>query len=222
MKEVFKMESDIKLTGWSYDNKDNWIKPLPKAQSPINIVTREAEPMIGEGRIILNYGHQVQSLSNSEMYIEGTLKGLASINGRPFFLNQFHFHASGEHTIDGEYFPLELHIVHESQVGMLAVIAVLFEFGEENQTFNELLEFMNKTDEDNHINLMNLMPSSFDYYHYLGSLTTPPLTENVEWYILMDRMTLSEEQWKKITSYHNHNFREAQDLNNRKVLKKIF
>ncbi len=216
------MADKIATTSWTYADKESWIKPLPKSQSPINIVTREAEPMIGDGRIVLNYGHQVTSVTDSDNHLEGTLKGLASINGRPFFLSQFHFHASAEHTIDGVFYPLELHLVHESQVGMLAVIAVTFEFGEENETLNELLDFVNHSNEDNHINILNLIPETLDYYHYLGSLTTPPLTENVEWYVLIEKMTLSEDQWQRITSFHDHNFRDPQDLNNRKVLKKIF
>lgn len=216
------MKPETNVSQWSYENKENWIKPLPKSQSPINIVTREAEPMLAEGRIVLNYSHQLLSLFDTDHCIEGKLKGLASINSRPFILSQFHFHASGEHTIDGTFFPLELHLVHESQVGMLAVIAVLFELGEANKTLDDILDFMNQSGEDNHINMMDLIPDSFDYYHYLGSLTTPPLTENVEWYVLMNRMTLSKEQLKRLTSYHNHNFREPQNLNNRKVLKKLF
>jgi len=41
-----------------------------------------------------------------------------TVNGKEFELKQFHFHTPSEHTIDGEYFPLEMHMVHEA-AGML-------------------------------------------------------------------------------------------------------
>lgn len=225
MKGSKEMREINRKVSWIYSCNDETMRvtaPAITNQSPINIKSNKVEPMLDGGKLVFNYVNSISMIQNTERYIEGHLKGLASINGRTFFLNQFHFHSSGEHRIDDEIFPLELHLVHESQVGMKAVVAVLFEFGEENTTLNQILDLLSKPNEDNRINLLQLLPNSLDYYHYLGSLTTPPITECVEWYVLMDRMTLSREQFKLLSRYHEQNFQELQNLNDRNVLKKIF
>ncbi|MDU5950016.1 MAG: carbonic anhydrase family protein, partial [Paenibacillus macerans] len=65
-----------------------------------------------------------------------------------------------------------------------------------------------------------LLPAHLSYYHYLGSLTTPPLTENVEWYILTEPVELSQEQLNEFYKYYDNNHRDIQELNDRKVFMK--
>ncbi|MBP2966935.1 carbonic anhydrase family protein, partial [Acinetobacter baumannii] len=128
--------------------------------------------MNDDGELVLRYRKKIDTFLNTGYCVQGYLKGVASINSRNFKLQQFHFHTHGEHMIDGKSFPLELHLVHQSQNEQMAVIAVLFEIGEENKTFDELLDHLNLTEFENKINLLTLVPDKLDYYYYLGSLTT--------------------------------------------------
>ncbi|HCM89857.1 MULTISPECIES: carbonic anhydrase family protein [Vagococcus] len=207
---------------WDYEKKEEWVCPSHQYQSPIDIVNNDTQPMNDDGDIILRYRKKMNAIVNTGYCVQGYLNGVASINNRNFEFQQFHFHAKGEHTIDGKDFPLELHLVHQSESGKMAVIAIHFEIGTENPTIDNILNHLDESDFDNHINLLDLVPKNLDYYHYLGSLTTPPLTENVEWYVLIEAMTLSKEQLRKITTIHKDNYRETQDLGPRKVLKKVF
>ncbi|MGX7024289.1 carbonic anhydrase family protein [Vagococcus hydrophili] len=207
---------------WNYEKKEEWVCPSHQYQSPIDIVNNDTLPMNDDGDIILRYRKKANAIVNTGYCIQGYLNGVASINNRKFEFQQFHFHAKGEHTIDGKDFPLELHLVHQSESGKMAVIAVHFEVGAANSTIDDILSHLDESEFDNHINLLNLVPKNLDYYHYLGSLTTPPLTENVEWYVLIESMTLSEKQLQRMTEIHKDNYRETQDLGARKVLKKVF
>lgn len=207
---------------WNYEKKEEWVCPSHQYQSPIDIVNNDTLPMNDDGDIILRYRKKANAIVNTGYCIQGYLNGVASINNRKFEFQQFHFHAKGEHTIDGKDFPLELHLVHQSESGKMAVIAVHFEVGVANSTIDDILSHLDESEFDNHINLLNLVPKNLDYYHYLGSLTTPPLTENVEWYVLIESMTLSEKQLQRMTEIHKDNYRETQDLGARKVLKKVF
>lgn len=204
-----------------YSKQDEWIVTSGEMQSPINITSSDVTPMMDEGRLDLNYDDQISYVEDTEHSIQVGASGVAQINGRRFELEQVHFHSISEHTIDDESFPLEAHFVHKSQDGRLAVIAVLFKEGESNEAFQFILNQIKK-DEKNEIavdlDLTELMPESKNYYHYLGSLTTPPLTENVEWYIFSQQVELSKEQIEKFQEFYHDNHRNLQPLNERTIL----
>jgi len=70
------------------------------------------------------------------------------------------------------------------------------------------------------VNATDILPSSKDHWHYLGSLTTPPCTQIVEWYLLKEPVSISSKQLKKFHSLYNGNARPVQKLNNRVILQK--
>lgn len=202
-----------------YDDQESWELVAGKSQSPIDIVSNSAEEMTEDsGSIVLNYDTKITSVENNGHSIEAVDGGTAEINGRSFTLQQFHFHAASEHTINGEHFPIEAHFVHTSQDGRIAVIAVFFEEGEENAGFQEVLADIETEESAPISNITTMLPENLSYYHYLGSLTTPPLTENVEWYVMKNPVTVSADQIEAFTALYNHNNREVQPLNDRVVL----
>lgn len=143
------------------------------------------------------------------------------IRGRHFALSQFHFHAPGEHTIDGHRYPVEAHFVFKAEDGRLAVVAVMYEAGAANAVAASVLDGLAATrapDPAPHVDIAGLLPARKGYYRYLGSLTTPPLNEIVEWYVLATPMTLSADQIAAFKGRHDHNNRQVQPLNDRPVI----
>ncbi|WP_306418372.1 carbonic anhydrase [Carnobacterium maltaromaticum] len=188
----------------------------------MNIETSTAVPMVDAGEITINYNDLVIDEVDNGHSIQIDDTGTAVINGRNFDLNQFHFHAKSEHTINSEYFPLEAHFVNKAQNGRLAVLAVLFKEGQANPAFETILQNIKKGEKatvSDPINTSQLFPTNFSYYHYLGSLTTPPLSENVEWYVMEHPVEVSKEQLKTFNTYYDGNNREIQPLNERIILK---
>ncbi|WP_156954913.1 carbonic anhydrase family protein [Carnobacterium funditum] len=207
-----------------YENQKEWTFESGEMQSPINIETSNAEIMNEDGSLTLNYLEEAIDVVDNGHSIEIEDGGQALIAGRSFELTQFHLHSPSEHTLDGEHFPIELHFVHKAQDGRLAVIAVFFKEGAGNETFEAILTDVNANEETTvasglRLNVTELLPSNKSYYHYLGSLTTPPLTENVEWYVMENPIEVSAEQIVTFNEYYEGNNREVQPLGERSVLK---
>ena len=195
-----------------------------KEQSPINITqvhkSDETSPIKLHYEItadeLVNNGHTIQvSPKNADDYL--------TFKGEKYFLKQFHFHVPSENTIESESFPLEAHFVHATKEGKLLVLAVMFRDGKENPEFKKILASVpDKHDETvgvkEDIDLEDLIPDTEHYYHFNGSLTTPPCTEEVTWIVLKDSKTISKEQVEelgKILKHHNN--RPVQPLNDRVV-----
>lgn len=202
-----------------YDKQEDWEFTSGKMQSPIDIVSSDAEELQEDsGTIELDYDADIAKAENNGHSIQITDGGTSVINGRNFTLTQFHFHAESEHTVDGKHYPLEAHFVNTAQDGRIAVIGVFFTEGKENKGFQEVLDDVNNEKEDPITDLDDMIPENKSYYHYLGSLTTPPLNENVEWYVLKNPVEVSSEQIETFRKLYSHNNREVQPLNDRVVL----
>ncbi len=164
---------------------------------------------------ILDNGHTIQVT-----YDEGSE---FVTNDNRYELAQFHFHAPSEHTVDGKNFPMEMHLVHSNAKGELAVIGILIAEGKHNHNFDTFFNNMpKKPGESKHlehvnINIDDLLPSLLRYFHYSGSLTTPPCSEGVNWFVSQAPIELSAQQIAQFTAVINHNSRPVQALNGREV-----
>ncbi len=165
---------------------------------------------------ILNNGHTIQVNIAGGSTIE--------IDGIKFELKQFHFHTPSENNINGKSFPLEAHFVHASKDGELAVVALMFEEGDENKMLGKLWAKMPmKSGEKSKLEIADvtsLLPKDRDYYRFNGSLTTPPCTEGVRWIVLKKSTTLSKAQADKFAKVMVHpNNRPIQPVNARIIAK---
>lgn len=165
---------------------------------------------------IVNNGHTIMvTVADSDDFM---------LDNERFELKQFHFHTPSENHITGKSFPLEAHFVHANKAGDLAVVAVMFEVGAENEALNPLLAAIpTKLDTlekmQSSINLEKLFPQDEHYYRFSGSLTTPPCTEGVRWLIMRNPVTLSAQQLKKFQIALKHaNNRPLQPLNGRVIV----
>jgi carbonic anhydrase len=134
-----------------------------------------------------------------------------------FQLTQFHFHSPSEHQINHRPAAAELHFVHRNDRNQLLVVAVLLEEGEPNSALASLLRSPSATSALR-LDLNQLLPSTTEHYEYVGSLTTPPCTEGVQWIVMRSPLSLSAEQLVQLQRYVHDNNRPLQQLNHRTTL----
>ncbi|BDZ31668.1 carbonic anhydrase family protein [Lactiplantibacillus sp. WILCCON 0030] len=208
------------MTTLDYTTQKDWQFVGGQHQSPIDITT--ANTTASQLSAISWRGlYQAKTIVGTDTTLQATGTGAAYLNDRDFNFDQIHFHTPAEHLIDGQAAPLEWHLVHRSATGQLAVVAVFGRIGKPNASFQGLLDQL--TPNASHeltepINLTELLPDTGTVYHYLGSLTTPPLTETVEWYVCADSVMLGEKQLATYQALFKANNRDVQSLNERPVI----
>uniref|UniRef100_A0A803K1T2 Carbonic anhydrase n=1 Tax=Xenopus tropicalis TaxID=8364 RepID=A0A803K1T2_XENTR len=184
-------------------------------QSPVNIKTKNTtynsllRPFQFKGYNvthtlpITNNGHSVQVDLPTQAHISGG--GLSGV----YKAKQLHFHwgsagvAGSEHTVDGERYLMELHVVHrrnamnEENISIsnedLAVLGFFFEVRglpyELLQPYSIKEQFFSLGDTTClNLTLQEFIPEPKDlalYYRYQGSLTTPPCSEIVTWTLVV-------------------------------------
>jgi carbonic anhydrase len=220
-------------TPWDYTGDgapDHWgslesrfrVCDLGLEQSPIDL-QRSLPAEVGAVRPffrptplrILNNGHTVQVNADEGSYSE--------IIGQRFELLQFHFHHPSEHLLNGESFPLEVHFVHRSAAGHLAVLGVFFREGATNRELAKVFNAMpaQVAPERNagmFVDPERLLPLSRGYFRYMGSLTTPPCSQGVLWTVFSEPIDASSTQIQQFSSIFSLNARPIQPLNTRFLL----
>jgi carbonic anhydrase len=217
---------------WSYEGEGspaNWGKlrgdfttcATGRRQSPIDIrdgIRVDLEPIQfdykrSQFRIVDN-GHTVQVNVG-----EGSTM---SVMSRTYQLLQFHFHRPSEERVNGKAFDMVVHLVHKDDAGKIAVAAVLLEKGAENPLIQTLwnnmpLEVDQEVSPAIAIDLNGLLPDNRAYYTYMGSLTTPPCTEDVLWIVFKQPMPVSAEQVGIFSRLYKNNARPIQPANSRLI-----
>ena len=202
-------------------------------QSPVNILSDVA--VHGKHRVALHYDHTApEFIINKGTTIELDFpKGGGSItyDGKDYELLQLHFHTPSEHLIDGVTYPMSMHIVnrmtdeHSAGRPHYLVIAILFKMGEPNDFIGRFLQAIpSKPGASAHLEpgtvyLEELFPGHKmpHYFHYRGSLTTPPHSESVDWLVLKQVKTASPEQIQRINEIEGDNARHVQALYGRPI-----
>jgi carbonic anhydrase len=177
-------------------------------QSPINLVSQRPTPgptihveYVAGDATILNTGHDIEVTP-----VGDAGKITIGDNGKVYTLVKFHFHVPSEHHIDGAEKPAEMHIVHQRVEGgktYTAVIGVILTKGNEYPALNPVFGNLPKNvcDKINNVRIdfTKLLPKPLGaYYTYGGSLTTPPCTQDVTWYVLGAAQTILQPDWEKL------------------------
>ncbi len=217
---------------WTYEGEGspaNWGKlradfgtcATGRRQSPIDIregIRVDLEPIQFDYRLsqfrIVDNGHTVQVNVG-----EGSTM---SVMNRTYQLLQFHFHRPSEERVNGKAFDMVIHLVHKDDEGKIAVVAVLLEKGTENPLIQTLwnhmpLEVDREVGPAIAIDLNALLPENRGYYTYMGSLTTPPCTEDVLWMVFKQPMPVSAEQVGIFSRLYKNNARPIQPANSRLI-----
>jgi carbonic anhydrase len=186
------------------------VKPVEAELAPLELFRR------GSTTTLVNNGHTLQVNVEPGSWL--------TVEGMKFELLQFHFHSPSEHRIQGEPFPLEAHLVHRNEKSELAVVAVLFRYGDPNRSLTAIEA--SASSEIGKVVPLNIaladlgtVPAQEPYYRYSGSLTTPPCTEGVRWYVLEDTRSVSKEQVSAFVDLIGEDARGPQPLNARLVLR---
>lgn len=194
-------------------------------QSPIDIPAQvTAQPK--QPAMVTSYQRAPLRLANDghTLRVRFTKAGELLLGHERFALQQFHFHTPGGDKLNGEAFEFAAHILHKSVSGQLLAVVVPFRVGAENPLLTRLLPLIPlKVNGDHVIDKVqvtadDLLPRKRSYYRYSGSLTDAPCTENVEWLVMKEPLTLSQAQlelWKK---HFKNNMRDVNPMHGRRVL----
>jgi carbonic anhydrase len=222
-------------TPWSYEGPRgaaHWADLDPaysacsgKEQSPIDI--RDAEkaalPAIDfefkSGPLnIINNGYTAVRLD----YAPGS-GNFVTVGDTRYELTQFHFHHPSEEQIHGRTYDMVIHFMLKANDGRVAGVAVLVKTGSANPTVEQLWKYMPQTVGKDRlipgveINPSGLAPSNTTYYTYVGSVSAPPCTEGVKWFVLKTPVTLSSAQIAAFAKLYPQDVRPIQPLNGRIV-----
>ena len=206
---------------WGRLSSEYLLCAVGNRQSPIDIVgaTRAEvpavvfhyQPMMLE---VQHNGHTVEVASTSENWIE--------VGGARYDLTQFHFHTPGEHTVEGRPFDMEVHLVHQNEEGTLAVVGILVRRGGEHPVLDDLAEQLPEPGEslaiEKKIAVAELLPEASRIFRYEGSLTTPPCSEGVQWFVFETPVEVSAAALAAFEAVLGDNSRPVQPLNGRELL----
>lgn len=217
---------------WSYEGEtgpEQWGKLNPEwakcasgeRQSPIDIrdgIKVDQELVMFDYQpsyfTIINNGHTVQVNVSGGNYI--------TLTGRKYELMEFHFHRPSEEKVNGHNFEMVAHLVHKNPEGKLLVIAVLIESGMQHGLIQTL--WANLPLEKNEpmvpvstIDLKQILPPHREYYTYMGSLTTPPCSEGVQWIVMKEPIQASPQQIEIFSRLYPMNARPVQAASGRLI-----
>ncbi len=217
-------EGETGPEAWGKLKPDFNICAIGKRQSPINIedgntLQGPAEPVqfayAPSNGTVVNNGHTIQVDVQGENAI--------TVRGSTYRLLQFHFHTPSEEQINSRRFPMVAHLVHKNNEGQLAVVAVLLDEGTASPFIDKVWTYMPLDANDRVrmpqglLNLSELLPTDQRYYQFMGSLTTPPCSENVLWIVMKQPVTISRGQHRLFTQIYPNNARPVQAVNGRVV-----
>lgn len=227
--------AQAKAQHWTYEGEEgpaDWGKldaayalcSTGKQQSPIDL----ANPVNNDlADISFNYQPASFRLVNNGHTIQANLlkegDGI-TLDGVEYKLAQFHFHAPSEHTLNSKHFPLELHFVHKSAEGKLAVVGVLLSEGKHNTALEAVWDNLpglhdeGSVDLNKPLDVATMLPADHRTYRYDGSLTTPPCSEGVRWNVIAAPVEMDAAQLKTFTDIFANNSRPLQPLNSRPLV----
>ncbi|MHB1179370.1 MAG: carbonic anhydrase [Daejeonella sp.] len=200
-------------------------------ESPIDILSSSGK-QVNTHKIEFHYHPFPESVTNLGHTVQvGCDSGnTVHFDNHVYDLKQFHFHTPSEHLIDGVTYPMEMHMVNvlkqkNNDTPVYLVVGLLFKEGKENPFLEKFLkDIPNKTGTTNHlpgkyIDISKLLSQAgaLNYYHYDGSLTTPPYSETVTWEVVKHIFEASPEQIEKLNSIEGNNARHIQQVHNRKI-----
>ncbi len=220
---------------WSYNGKTGpleWGKLDPAyhacskghEQSPINIhqarLNKNLKPLE------FHYIAGAMTLENTGNGIVAHVDRGSSMmaGGVRYQLVEIDFHHPSEHPVKGKLDDMEADLVHRSEDGKLAIVAVRLnqDSGFPNATLATLwahLPTKPGTTEKvtDMVSAGGLLPGDPGYWTYMGSELTPPCTEGVRWFVFEQDLSISRAQFRSFANLFKMNTRPVQDAHGRRI-----
>jgi carbonic anhydrase len=186
------------------------IRGAKVADLPAIVFSYQPSPLIE-----VDNGHTVQVA-----YAPGSF---ITVGDHRYELQQFHFHHPAEERMNGRSYPLVAHLVHKDAEGKLAVVAVLLTTGHANDVVERVWknvpaeEGKEGSPEGVTVDAAGLLPATRGYFTFTGSLTTPPCTEGVTWFVFKTPVQMSNDEVARFARKYPHNARPIQPRNARSI-----
>ena len=205
---------------WGAINTEYAACDIGKMQSPIDLTDPD---VLSTVKLTTNFGQARGKLALGEEKVQidfdqGQNKGMMSGN-KAFNLLQVHFHTPAEHAVHGMRYPMVAHLVHATSGGELGVLGVFFTEGDANPALASLLRaHASGNGTALSVNIDDMLPERLEVYRYMGSLTTPPCSEGVNWHVANVPVEASADQIAKLRGALGPSARSIQDRNGRLLI----
>ncbi|WP_432509014.1 carbonic anhydrase [Kineococcus auxinigenes] len=217
----FEYEGELGPANWASLSEDYAECADATQQSPIDLAGASTVPLPDPR---FDYVTGDVELKNTVHTVQGVEPpgSTMTVDGETYALTQFHLHEPAEHTVAGQTYAGELHLVHTDESGAVAVVGVLLQEGAADSALAEYFEQL-PADTSEQATLSGfdtaaLLPQDRRTYRYTGSLTTPPCTEGVSWFVVQQPVEVSAEQLADFRSVIEENSRPVQPLGERELL----
>ena len=224
--------SQIKYTNWSYKGitgPDMWgdidsnyaMCKSGKLQSPIDLLWSKPK---SQRKLEIHYNESSYDLEDNghSLKVNFVAGNYVLIDGIRYDLKYFNFRSRSEHSLSGQFFPLEGQFYHENSSGEMAILSVFFKEGKSHPYLEGMLQQLPSSKNRQVASTIlfdpgHLIPISRTHYNYVGSLTTPPCTEGVNWNVFNTPVEMSSSQMQNIKVLYTENYRPQQRRDHHKV-----
>ena len=217
---------------WTYYGKrgpEHWSRLDPayaacskgREQSPVDIRGAKVDPALKPIEFHYLSGPVTVVNTGRTVRVDVTPGSYIVAGGVRYELTEFHFHHPAENAVNGKLADLSANLLHKSADGQTAIVEVRMNEGRTNGVLAALWPSLPRAGATAKIgeavNPMGLLPADRSFYSFPGSLTVPPCTEGVHWFVMQREVELSGDQLQAIATLYPDNARRLQPTHGRKV-----
>lgn len=222
-------KDDKKQVRWAYEGElgpENWGKDFAmcgrgRSQSPVDIRTPFEKTKTS---LMAAYQNGPLRIVNTGQTIQVNVAegSKLRVDSMPYDLLYFQFRRPSEEFVDGKPAAMGVHFFHKNKEGKTAVLAVMLKEGNENPGIKQIWAHVPAKEGPEQVvdsvkfNPGNLLPRELDFWGYDGSLSAPPCTEGVKYFVLKTTVNIAREQIEQFP--FKKNTRPVQPLNSRQII----
>ena len=193
-------------------------------QSPINIVRPAREKFL----TALKFAYKPSRFRryNRKRFVRFVPleKNTVIARDQKYTLDSMIIHVRSEHRIESIPYDMEIQLLHSRPGDQKIILSILVEEGfQPNRPLNKLLTGIpNASDNPNEtvaVDLTKLLPKSRTYFYYEGSMTHPPCSEGIFWYVFRGAIRASSAQVERYLKVAGYNSRPPQPAHGRAISK---